>query len=210
MSGIADLMIKSPKPDPSKAMRSFSASLPMMLLRAREAVMAPFRELLDEHGLTEQQWRVFRVLAKNDEMDVTQLVESTYLLGPSVARILRDLENQKLIVTRADKHDKRRKWVRLAPKGRKQVELIAPPSEAIYAELSETFGSERLTALQGLLEELQATAIANGSWKRHKPNTEAARSAPKRAPIRAGKRTNAADKLRDMGRSTQDAIESEP
>jgi len=35
-------------------MRDFSRSLPMSLLRAREAVMRQFRPKLREHGLTEQ------------------------------------------------------------------------------------------------------------------------------------------------------------
>ncbi|MGH7006661.1 MAG: hypothetical protein ACREIP_22160, partial [Alphaproteobacteria bacterium] len=38
-------------------MRAFSRSLPMQLLRAREAVMQRFRPMLHQHGVTEQQWR---------------------------------------------------------------------------------------------------------------------------------------------------------
>jgi hypothetical protein len=38
-------------------MREFSRSLPMSLLRAREAVMRQFRPSLRDHGLTEQQSR---------------------------------------------------------------------------------------------------------------------------------------------------------
>src|SRR5208283_3623306 len=44
-------------------MREFSRSLPMSLLRAREAVMRHFRPSLRRHGLTEQQWRILRALA---------------------------------------------------------------------------------------------------------------------------------------------------
>ena len=43
-------------------MRSFGQSLPMELLKAREAAMARFRPMLRGHGLTEQQWRCLRVL----------------------------------------------------------------------------------------------------------------------------------------------------
>ncbi len=43
-------------------MREFSRSLPMSLLRAREAVMRQFRPSLRNHGLTEQQWRILRAL----------------------------------------------------------------------------------------------------------------------------------------------------
>ncbi|MGB8973723.1 MAG: homoprotocatechuate degradation operon regulator HpaR, partial [Pseudomonas capeferrum] len=36
-------------------------SLTLSLLQAREAAMAFFRPLLNEHDLTEQQWRVIRI-----------------------------------------------------------------------------------------------------------------------------------------------------
>ena len=42
------------------ALPSTSRSLPIALIRAREGVMAPIREMLAETGITEQQWRVLR------------------------------------------------------------------------------------------------------------------------------------------------------
>ena len=51
-------------------MREFSRSLPMSLLRAREAVMRQFRPSLRDHGLTEQQWRILRALAAIEAIEV--------------------------------------------------------------------------------------------------------------------------------------------
>ena len=47
------------RPDASDAsgLREFSRSLPMLLLRSHQAVMAEFRPILREHGITEQQSR---------------------------------------------------------------------------------------------------------------------------------------------------------
>src|SRR6202051_4457534 len=73
-------------------MREFSRSLPMSLLRAREAVMRQFRPSLRNHGLTEQQWRILRALTAVDAIEVTELARVAFLLGPSLSRILRDLE----------------------------------------------------------------------------------------------------------------------
>src|SRR3954471_21942284 len=86
-------------------MRDFSRSLPMSLLRAREAVMRHFRPSLRNHGLTEQQWRILRALASIDAIEVTELARLAFLLGPSLSRILRDLEARELIERRADKSD---------------------------------------------------------------------------------------------------------
>src|SRR6201995_5147534 len=78
-------------------MPEFPPSLPMALLRAREAVMRQFRPSLRQHGLTEQQWRILRALAAIDAVEVTELVRTAFLLGPSLSRILRDLEKRRLI-----------------------------------------------------------------------------------------------------------------
>jgi len=78
-------------------MREFSRSLPMSLLRAREAVMRQFRPSLRNHGLTEQQWRILRALTAVDTIEVTELARVAFLLGPSLSRILRDLEARDLI-----------------------------------------------------------------------------------------------------------------
>src|SRR5437667_12526243 len=81
-------------------MREFSRSLPMSLLRAREAVMRQFRPSLRNHGLTEQQWRILRALTAVDAIEVTELARVAFLLGPSLSRILRDLEARDLIERR--------------------------------------------------------------------------------------------------------------
>ena len=89
-------------------MREFSRSLPMSLLRAREAVMRQFRPSLRDHGLTEQQWRILRALASVDAIEVTELARVAFLLGPSLSRILRDLEARHLIERKVAKADLRR------------------------------------------------------------------------------------------------------
>src|SRR5258708_12574975 len=72
-------------------MREFSRSLPMSLLRAREAVMRHFRASLRNYDLTEQQWRFLRALASVDTIEVPELARVALLLGPTLSRILRDL-----------------------------------------------------------------------------------------------------------------------
>src|SRR3954471_21282363 len=92
-------------------MRDFSRSLPMSLLRAREAVMRHFRPSLRRHGLTEQQWRILRALAAVEPIEITELARTAFLLGPSLSRILRDLEGRQLIERRLAKADLRRSVV---------------------------------------------------------------------------------------------------
>ena len=136
-------------------MREFSRSLPMSLLRAREAVMRQFRPSLRNHGLTEQQWRILRALSSVGEIEVTELARLAFLLGPSLSRILRDLEARQLIERKAAETDLRRAVVSISPKGLKLIEAVAPTSEAIYAAITKRFGARRLAELQEMLTALE-------------------------------------------------------
>ena len=78
-------------------MRSLDHSLPLMLLRAREAVMDHFRPHLHYHGVTEQQWRVLRALVEFGSLDAGTLARRVCLLMPSLSRILRDLASAGLL-----------------------------------------------------------------------------------------------------------------
>src|SRR5215475_14217400 len=107
-SSIVSDLSSAAGPSRRAPMREFSRSLPMSLLRAREAVMRQFRPSLRHHGLTEQQWRILRALTSVDEIEVTELAHLAFLLGPSLSRILRDLETRQLIERKTAASDLRR------------------------------------------------------------------------------------------------------
>jgi len=146
------------KPDVRRVpMREFSRSLPMSLLRAREAVMRHFRPSLRHHGLTEQQWRILRALASVDTIEVTELARVAFLLGPSLSRILRDLEARHLIERWVAKGDLRRGVVSISARGLKLIEAVAPSSEAIYAGITRRYGARKLAELQDMLHTLEGS-----------------------------------------------------
>jgi homoprotocatechuate degradation regulator HpaR len=132
----------------------------MALLRARESVMRHFRPSLRAHGLTEQQWRILRALASIDDIEVTELARLAYLLGPSLSRILRDLETRRLIERRVVKADLRRSMVSITANGLRLIKAVAPSSEAIYAELTRRFGARSLADLQEMLHRLEVSLKA--------------------------------------------------
>jgi homoprotocatechuate degradation regulator HpaR len=136
-------------------MRDFSSSLPMALLRAREAVMRRFRPGLRDHGVTEQQWRVLRALAGLGTVEITELASRTCLLPPSLSRILPDLESRGLLVRRPVTADMRRATATLTAEGLQLIAAHAPQSERVYRAIEERFGAERLRRLFALLAELE-------------------------------------------------------
>lgn len=150
-------------------MRDFSRSLPMSLLRAREAVMRQFRPSLREHSLTEQQWRILRALASIEAAEVTELARTAFLLGPSLSRILRDLEARNLIERKTAKTDQRRSMVSISKDGVKLMASVAPTSEAIYAEITRRFGARKLAELQEMLGELERSLAGLGASEEASP-----------------------------------------
>jgi len=145
-----------------RRLRDFSQSLPMSLLRGREAVMRFFRPMLREHGLTEQQWRVLRALSDRQAIEPTALARTTFLLAPSLSRILKDLEGRGLIERRQGSGDMRRSEVSISQEGLRLIDKVAPDSEANYAEISARFGEERLARLQSELRDLEALLVPPG------------------------------------------------
>jgi homoprotocatechuate degradation regulator HpaR len=144
-------------------LRHFSKSLPMSLLRARESVMRHFRKSLREFGVTEQQWRVLRALSTKPQMEVAELARATFLLGPSLSRILVDLDQRSLILREPDPADLRRWMISLSPSGTELIDNVTPVSEAIYREISQRFGEDRLGQLQDLLAELEEAMAGIGN-----------------------------------------------
>lgn len=147
---------------PARRLRGFDRSLPMALLRARESVMRSFRPLLADRDLTEQQWRVLRALDDADgPMSVGGLAERTYLLGPSLSRMLAALDERGLI-ERRPAADARRTEIEITGVGRALVAEIAPHSEAAYADIERRFDAGELDALHRLLGRLADGASPEG------------------------------------------------
>lgn len=141
-------------------MRDFDRSLPMSLLRAREAVMDRFRPVLRAHGVTEQQWRVLRALAATGPIDAGGLAEVCCLLRPSLTRILRDLLARGLIARHTNAQDQRVSEISITAQGEELIAQVGPHSERQYREIADLLGPGDLERLYALLERLEARLIA--------------------------------------------------
>lgn len=143
------------------ALPPYRLSLAGTLLAAREAVMAPIRPVLREADVTEQQWRVLRVLNDQGAMDPTALAQAAMLHSPSLTRILRDLVERGLILRDADPEDGRRSIISLAAAGAALLRETSRDTAARLAEYRRRFGSERLDRLTAELRAL-TQAISEG------------------------------------------------
>jgi homoprotocatechuate degradation regulator HpaR len=139
-------------------MRKFSRSLPMALLRARESAMAYFRPLLNAYGVTEQQWRVIRVLKELGEIEFRELSDLSCIQPPSLTGVLTRLEAQSLVRRKRSATDQRRLHVSLTRKGLARYAALSDQLEARYRVLEKQLGRTRFKTLMGVLAELSALA----------------------------------------------------
>ena len=134
--------------------RDTRRSLPIALLRAREAVMSRFRPMLAVHEVTEQQWRVIRVLGETSPLDATELAERACVLAPSLTRIIKALEDRGLITRERDANDGRRALLAIAPAGIALISKVTPESRAVYSDLEARYGAKQIERLLDMLDEL--------------------------------------------------------
>ncbi|MDJ0614587.1 MAG: homoprotocatechuate degradation operon regulator HpaR [Rhizobiaceae bacterium] len=144
---------------PDSAIRETSRALPIALLRARETIMAPIREMLSEIGLTEQKWRILRTLDEFGKLEQTAISDRACLLLPSVTRITKSLESQGLLTRFSDHEDKRKMMVEITDQGRKIVRENITLANEIYDHIETRLGKEKVDDLLDLLAELKDLKI---------------------------------------------------
>jgi homoprotocatechuate degradation regulator HpaR len=141
-------------------------NLPRLLLEAREAVMLHTRPSLREHGLSDQQWRVLRVLGEHAHesggVETGRVATEAFLLGPSLTGVLARMERDDLIERQRCPQDARRTVVRATATGLAKVQALSQTIEAHYSWMAEHLGSSQLTALYNLLDQLIALEVPGG------------------------------------------------
>lgn len=129
-------------------------NLPRLLLQAREAVMAHTRPALRAHALSDQQWRVLRVLGELGTVETGRIAREAFILGPSLTGVLNRMERDGLILRDSDPTDQRRTVVRATDKGMERVATLAITIEEHYQQLEQVLGKPKLAELYDLLDSL--------------------------------------------------------
>jgi homoprotocatechuate degradation regulator HpaR len=124
-------------------------------MRSREKVMAPIRDMLRASGLTEQQWRVLRILSEFGPQDLTEIARQACLLMPSLSRMIRSLADNGLVIRASDAKDRRRQTVVISPAGQQLIDDNLVQATQIAANYRDQLGAERYELLLDLLKELE-------------------------------------------------------
>ncbi|MCA0942099.1 MarR family transcriptional regulator [Salipiger pacificus] len=127
-------------------------SLPIALIRAREALLRELRPMLAEAGVSEPQWRILRVLLEGGPCSVQGLAEAACLQPASVSRILQSMVERALVQRVQDPENRRRQVITVTDTGRALVMRFTPASHAITDGFAERFGKDRYQSLIALLD----------------------------------------------------------
>jgi homoprotocatechuate degradation regulator HpaR len=134
-------------------------NLPRLLLQARESVMGHTRPSLRAQGLSDQQWRVLRVLgehAHDSGVETGRVAKEAFLLGPSLTGVLTRMERDGLIERQRCPQDARRTVVRATEVGLAKVQALSHGIEVHYAWMEEQLGKTALQNLYALLDQVIA------------------------------------------------------
>jgi homoprotocatechuate degradation regulator HpaR len=140
----------------SKSTRLHHRNVPLLLLQARERVLSHFRPLLNANGITEQQWRIVRVLYQTPSLEPREIVELCRISSPSMAGVLARMQELGLVNRRRLNHDQRRVRVSLTPRARAMAARMAPQIDATYRNIEQQIGEQFSARFQQALDQLLA------------------------------------------------------
>jgi homoprotocatechuate degradation regulator HpaR len=129
-------------------------NLPQLMLQAREALMAQFRPILNENGLTEQQWRILRALLINGPLEPRQLCEACQISSPSITGVLLRMEEAGLVERKRMEDDQRRLKISITARSRQLGRRMFPAIDAQYSRIEEIVGVDALNHVYDVLDTL--------------------------------------------------------
>jgi len=135
-------------------MQPFDNSFPMLANRALDAVMPAYRELFARYGVTEQQWRVLRVIWTSENVTSARLSQRTLLSPPSLVNIIDRLEKKGLVTRIRNADDRRQTFIVASEKGRQLQQEVTPQVTEIQQLIQSFVSEEEWLALDVILSKI--------------------------------------------------------
>jgi len=136
----------------------FDKSLPMMLHRTLDAIIPHYRRVFKDHKISEQQWRILRVLWEVSECTSAELAKRTLLPSPSMVGIIDRMSAKNLVTRQRSEEDRRIVHVSLTNKGQALKDKILPQVDAVYEQMVSRCDE---TAWQTMIDTMQIIIDTN-------------------------------------------------
>lgn len=138
----------------SSGMRSFDHALPMLCYRVLASILPPFRRIFSEYGITEQQWRILRILWEQDGISQNEIAHRSLLPKQSLVGIIDRLEQMDFLIRKQSASDRRKSAIFLTNKAKKMEIEITPKINGVYEELEKQLSPKQWDQLRGMMEQI--------------------------------------------------------
>lgn len=135
-------------------MDDFEQSLPMILNRALDSVMPPYRDIFTRYDLTEPQWRVLRVVWGNERIKSVDLASRTLLAAASIVGIIDRLERKGLVSRVRSTTDRRAIYITATAKSRKLQQEVSPQIEEIQTRVRSLVTADEWKQMEQTLQKI--------------------------------------------------------
>jgi homoprotocatechuate degradation regulator HpaR len=126
----------------------------MLLNRSLDAIMPPYRDLFQEFGVTEQQWRILRVLWEQKHLTSTQISTLTLLPTPSLVGILDRLEKKGLVKRLRSSTDRREVNITITNLGKELQLQVMPKIKKIQDQIKQKLSTAEWEHINKILEKI--------------------------------------------------------
>ena len=117
--------------------------------------MMPIRSMFSKVGITEQQWRVLRVIEEFGPLEAGKVAEHSALLMSSQSRIVQTLVEKGMVTRSPDLTDRRKQLVSLTKNGWQMINDNVQQASEIAASLEQKLGRKKLSQLLDLLSDIE-------------------------------------------------------
>lgn len=148
-------------------MNDFQRSLPMMLYRTLDSVLPAFRAIYQEFGITEQQWRVLRVLWEANGQSLLALAEATLISSPSLVGVVDRLSRDGLVERRRSKVDRRVVHILVTGRGKALEHAVRPRIDEIYSALEASVTPALWDSMFEAMDQINHSAAAKNKAARN-------------------------------------------
>jgi DNA-binding MarR family transcriptional regulator len=130
-------------------------SLGFLIRDAHRAFCKQLGARIVDDGVTIGMWFFLRVLWEEDGLSQRELSRRIGMMEPTTVSAIDTMVKRGFVVRLVDGDDKRRRLVRLTPKGRKLKQKLLPLAYEVNLDSAKGFGPEEIETLQDLLLRLK-------------------------------------------------------
>ena len=126
----------------------------LKIIRCAETILSQNSSNLNKNGLTESQFGILDAVYHLGPLKQKTLGEKILKTGGNITHVVDNLEDQKLVIRKRGKEDRRQFEIHMTPKGKKVFEKILPDQVRLIKNQMSVLSKEELETLGKLCRKI--------------------------------------------------------